>query len=144
MPDKLKILFLCTGNSCRSQIAEAWTKKLRSDRVEAWSAGVNPKGIDPRAVKVMSEKGIDISGNVSKDVLTLMDIAFDVVITLCDHAHETCPLFTGKTTIVHHGFEDPPKLAENATTEEAALTHYRRIRDEIKTFIQGLPDNLLK
>lgn len=143
MSKKVKILFLCTGNSCRSQMAEAWSKELKSDSIEAWSAGVEPKGIDQRAVQAMAEVGIDIAGQSSKNVSTLMDISFEYVITLCGHARETCPFFAGPTTKVHMGFEDPPLLAENAKTEEEAMGHYRRIRDEIKAFVQGLPDNIM-
>jgi arsenate reductase len=142
MKNKLKILFLCTGNSCRSQMAEGWAKKLRSDDIEAFSAGVKPKKIDPRAVKAMAEAGVDISGQGSKDVKDLMHVPFDYVITLCGHAHETCPLFPGKTKVIHHGFDDPPRLAATAKTDEEAMMHYRRVRDEIRDFVRGLPDNL--
>ncbi len=141
MSGKVKILFLCTGNSCRSQMAEGWAQKLRADDIEAWSAGVKPKGIDPRAVMAMEEAGVDISKQGSKDVKDLMDIPFDYVITLCGHAHETCPLFPGKTKVIHHGFEDPPQLAATSKTEEEAMTHYRRVGHEIKEFM-GLPKNL--
>ena len=142
MKNKLKILFLCTGNSCRSQMAEGWAKKLRADNIEAYSAGVKPKKIDPRAVKAMAEAGVDISGQGSKDVKDLMHIGFDYVITLCGHAHETCPLFPGKTKVIHHGFEDPPQLAATAKTDDEAMKHYCRVRDEIRDFVRGLPDNL--
>lgn len=142
MSKKVKILFLCTGNSCRSQMAEGWAKELKADSVEAWSAGVDPKGIDQRAVTAMAEAGIDIAGQSSKNVSMLMDIPFDYVVTLCGHARETCPFFPGPTTKVHRGFEDPPLLAENAKTEEEALGHYRRIRDEIMSFVQGLPESI--
>jgi arsenate reductase len=142
MKNKLQVLFLCTGNSCRSQMAEGWAKKLRADDIEAYSAGVKPKKIDPRAVKAMSEAGVDISGQGSKDVKNLMHVPFDYVITLCGHAHETCPLFPGQTKVIHHGFEDPPQLAQGAKSEDDAMDHYRRVRDEIKEFVLGLPDNL--
>jgi arsenate reductase (thioredoxin) len=139
---KLKILFLCTGNSCRSQMAEGWAGKLTAQDIEPYSAGVEPRAIDPRAVKAMAEAGIDISGQRSKHVHELKGIEFDFVITLCGQARETCPVFLGKTKVVHHGFEDPPKLAASAKTEEEAMSHYRRIRDEIKEFVRGLPGNL--
>ena len=142
MKNKLQVLFLCTGNSCRSQMAEGWAKKLRADDIEAYSAGVKPKPIDPRAVKAMAAAGVDISGQGSKDVKDLMHLPFDYVITLCGHAHETCPLFPGKTKVIHHGFEDPPQLATDAKTDDEAMTHYRRVRDEIRDFVLGLPDNL--
>ena len=140
--EKLKVLFLCTGNSCRSQMAEAWTRVLRSDQVEAYSAGVDPHGVDPRAIKAMAEAGIDISGQVSKDVDTLEDIEFEYVITLCDNAHQACPVFPAKTRVLHVGFDDPPRLAAGAQTEEEAMVHYRRVRDEIKEFVEKLPEVL--
>ena len=140
--EKLKILYLCTGNSCRSQMAEGWTRHLKSNAIDAYSAGVEPHGIDPRAVKVMAEVGIDISGQVSKHLDTLQGIEFDYVITLCDQANESCPLFLGKTRRLHVGFDDPPKLAGDSPTEEEALRHYRRVRDEIKAFVEKLPEVL--
>jgi len=139
MADKTKILFLCTGNSCRSQMAEAWTKRLKSDQFEAYSAGVKPKGIDPRAVKAMAEAGIDISGQGSKDIDSLGDMKFDYVVTLCDNAKESCPFFPARTRLMHHGFDDPPRLAENAEDEKQAMSHYRRVRDEIKAFVEKMP-----
>jgi len=139
---KLKILFLCTGNSCRSQMAEGWAKHLKSDEVEAWSAGVEAKSIDSCAIRIMAEAGVDISTHRSKHVGDLMDIPFDYVVTLCGHAFETCPVFPGKTKKVHHGFEDPPALAKNSVSEEDALGHYRRVRDEIREFISRLPDSI--
>ena len=142
MKEKTTILFLCTGNSCRSQMAEGWARKLKSDTLDIRSAGIIAKGIDPRAVQVMAEAGVDISGQRSKAIDDVMDMQFDYVITLCGHAFESCPVFPGKTKVVHHGFDDPPKLAEDAATEEEALEHYRRIRDEIHAFIETLPDSL--
>jgi arsenate reductase len=137
---KLKILFLCTGNSCRSQMAEGWAKKLRGDSVEAYSAGVEPHGMNPRAMKVMAEAGADISGHHSKHVDELKAVPFDYVVTVCDHANETCPLFPGKTKVIHVGFDDPPRLAKDAGSEEEALTHYRRVRDEIRHFVEHLEE----
>ena len=118
---RVRVLFLCTGNSCRSQMAEGWARHLRSDSVEAYSAGVSPHGVDPRAVAVMSEAGVDISGQRSKDVLELMDIPFDYVVTLCGGAAETCPVFPGKTVRLHMGFDDPPSLAKEAASDDEAL-----------------------
>jgi arsenate reductase (thioredoxin) len=141
MSNKLKILFLCTGNSCRSQMAEAWTKQLKGDQFDAYSAGVQPKAIDLRAIKAMAEVGLDISKQKSKDVNTLGDLEFEYVITLCDNARESCPYFPAKTTLVHKAFEDPPKLAEGAANEEEAMAHYRRVRDEIKVFVETLPES---
>ena len=139
---KLKVLFLCTGNSCRSQMAEAWTRVLKGDRVEAYSAGVEPHAVDPRAVQAMAEVGIDISGQASKDVDTLEHIEFEYVITLCDQAHQGCPFFPAKTRMLHVGFDDPPRLAAGAQTEEDAMVHYRRVRDEIKEFVEKLSEIL--
>jgi len=139
---KLKILFLCTGNTCRSQMAEGLTRHLKSDLIAPYSAGVDPGEMNLRAVKSMAEIGIDISGGFPKTIESLGHIAFDYVITLCDQANESCPLFPGKTKRLHWGFEDPPKLAENAATEDEAMDHYRRVRDEIKVFVEKLPDVL--
>jgi len=135
----MKILFLCTGNSCRSQMAEAWTRLLKGDRFDAYSAGVQPKPIDPLAIKAMAEAGIDISEQKSKDVDVFGNMEFDYVITLCDNARESCPYFPAKTKLIHQGFADPPKLAEEAKNEEEAMAPYRRVRDEIKAFVETLP-----
>ena len=143
MAEKLKILFLCTGNSCRSQMAEGWARALRGNDIEPYSAGIETHGLNPRAVRVMAEAGVDISGHRSKNVSELMDVPFDYVVTVCGHANETCPAWLGrKAKIVHVGFDDPPKLAKDAKSEEEALVHYRRVRDEIRTFIERLPDAL--
>ena len=141
--DKLRILFLCTGNSCRSQMAEAFTRHLKGDQIEASSAGVAPKGIDPRAIKAMSEAGIDLANQASKSVDQIINQQFDYVVTLCDNAQKTCPSFPGATKVIHVGFDDPPKLAASARDEEAAMVHYRRVRDEIKAFVETLPESLL-
>jgi arsenate reductase (thioredoxin) len=138
----LKVLFLCTGNSCRSQMAEAWTRHLKADLIEPYSAGVEPRGVDPMAIKVMAEAGIDMSGQVSKDVASLQHLEFDYVITLCDNAHDACPFFPAKTRVLHIGFDDPPKLAAGARTEDESMACYRRVRDEIKKFVESLPDSL--
>ncbi len=137
--EKLKVLFLCTGNSCRSQMAEAWTRVLKGEQIDAYSAGVEPHAVDPRAVKAMAEVGIDISSQASKDVDALEHIEFEYVITLCDQAHQGCPFFPAKTRVLHVGFDDPPLLAAGAHTEEEAMVHYRRVRDEIKEFVEKLP-----
>ncbi len=139
MPPKLKILFLCTGNSCRSQMAEGWARHLRGDLLEPYSAGIETHGLNERAVQVMAEAGVDISGQRSKHVDELRDVPFDFVVTVCDHAHESCPLFPGRTKVVHVGFDDPPRLAREARTEEETLRHYRRVRDEIRAFVERLP-----
>jgi len=138
MSKKIKILFLCTGNSCRSQMAEGWARHLRGDDITAYSAGIETHGLNLLAVRVMAEAGVDISGHRSKLVTDLPEQAFDLVITVCGHADENCPFFPGPTRVVHHGFDDPPKLAVGAATEEEALGHYRRVRDEIRDFIKTL------
>ena len=138
--DKIKILFLCTGNSCRSQMAEGWAKKLKENQFEAYSAGIEKHGLNPLAVKAMAEAGVDISEQKSKNIDELSVQAFDWVITLCGHANETCPFFPGKK--VHHGFDDPPQLALEAKNEEEKLIHYRRVRDEIRDFVGSLPESL--
>jgi arsenate reductase len=134
------VLFLCTGNSCRSQMAEGWARHLRAGEIEAESAGVEPHGIDPRAVAVMAEAGVDIAGQRSKHVEEFSDRTFDLVITVCDNARERCPLFPGATRVVHVGFDDPPRLAAEAATEDEALNHYRRVRDEIREMVERLPE----
>ena len=139
-----KILFLCTVNSCRSQMAEGWTNYLQKDKFKAYSAGIFPKGVDPRAVKVMSEAGVDISGQKSKEIDSLGDMEFDYVVTLCDNAHEACPFFPAKTRLMHRGFDDPPKLTEVIADENEVLSHYRRVRDEIKAFVEKLEEELKK
>jgi arsenate reductase len=142
--EKLKILFLCTGNSCRSQMAEGWAKKLKADIIEAYSAGIETHGLNPHAVQVMSEAKVDISNHRSKHVDELKDIDFDYVITVCDHANEHCPVFSKQAKIIYIGFEDPPKLAQQAKNEKEAIDCYRKVRDEIKSFVEKLPDSLNK
>jgi arsenate reductase len=124
-------------------MAEGWVRALKNDAIEAHSAGVEPHGMNQRAIAVMAEAGVDISGHWSKHVDELKEIPFDFVVTVCDHAHETCPLFPGKTQVVHVGFDDPPRLANDARSEQEALAHYRRVRDEIREFVQTLPESLL-
>ena len=141
---KLNILFLCTANSCRSQMAEGWARHLKGDVIEAYSAGTRKSQVNPNAARVMAEVGVDLSKHWSKDTDDLKDVKFDYVVTVCGHANENCPIFPGKTKVVHVGFDDPPKLAENAKTEEEALGHYRRVRDEIRAFIETLPASLEK
>ena len=139
---KLRVLFLCTGNSCRSQMAEGWARHLKGDIIEAYSAGIETHGLNPQAARVMAEAGVDISGHYSKHADALKGIDFDYVVTVCDRARESCPLFSGKAKVVHVGFADPPHLAQDAKTEEEALNGYRRVRDEIKAFVEKLPDAL--
>jgi thioredoxin type arsenate reductase len=137
---RLRVLFLCTGNSCRSQMAEGWAHALKSDRVEAYSAGTSPHGLNPMAVRAMAEAGVDISGHTSKRPEQI-GVEFDVVVTVCDSAHEACPVFPG-ARVVHAGFEDPPRLAKNARSDEEAMAHYRRVRDEIRAFVLTLPGSI--
>jgi arsenate reductase (thioredoxin) len=141
-----KILFLCTGNSCRSQMGEAWTRAMKSDRYEAYSAGTIAKGLNPKMVQVMQEIGIDPTiHQTSKTLQSVIDagVQLDLVITVCGHAHETCPVFPGgKTRVVHVGFEDPPELEKGAKTLDEALGHYRRVRDQIRDFVSQLPRSL--
>ena len=144
MSDRLKILFLCTGNACRSQMAEGFARHLLGDAIDAYSAGTEPHGMNRLAIRAMAEAGVDISAGRSKHVDELKDVEFDYVVTVCDHAHESCPVFPGKTKVVHVGFEDPPKLARdaNAQRDDDALPHYRRVRDQIKAWVQTLPQSL--
>lgn len=140
--EKLKILFLCTGNSCRSQMAEGWARQLKGNVIEPFSAGVAPHGVDPRAATAMAEAGVDISGQRSKDVSAVEHIDFDYVITVCDRAHESCPFFPARTRVLHVGFDDPPRLAADCSTEAEAMAQYRRVRDQIKAFVEKLPEAL--
>jgi arsenate reductase len=137
---KVRVLFLCTGNSCRSQMAEGWARALHGDRLEPYSAGRAPGRVDPRAIGVMREAGIDLSGHRSKHLEELGGVEFDLVVTLCDPARESCPVFPGKGHRLHAAFDDPPRLAAGAASEEEALGPYRRVRDEIRSFVATLPD----
>lgn len=137
--DKINILFLCTGNSCRSQIAEGWAEHLKGDIIDAYSAGIRPIGISSRAIKVMAEAGVDISTHKSQHVDEFSGIDFDYVVTLCDNASENCPVFPGKAKIIHKPFEDPYFAAGS---EEEIMTTFRKVRDDIRTFIETLPESL--
>lgn len=121
-------------------MAEGWAKALKKDEISSWSAGIKKHGLNPLAVKAMAEVGVDISKQESNVIDELHIKEFDWVITLCGHADETCPFFPGKR--IHVGFDDPPKLVEQAATDEEKLVHYRRVRDEIEEFILCLPDSL--
>ncbi len=144
MADKVKVLFLCTGNSCRSQMAEGWARRLKGGQVEAYSAGIESHGLNPYAVQVMAEAGVDISGQCSKHVDELREVLFDVVVTVCDHARGHCPVFSGGVRVVHRGFDDPPRLAQEATSEDEVLAIYRRVRDEIRGFVLSLPGSIME
>jgi arsenate reductase (thioredoxin) len=139
---KTRILFVCTGNACRSQMAEGFARALKGKVIEAYSAGTNPHPVLPETIEVMRESGVDISSQRPKHVLDMKHLTFDYVVTLCDHARESCPLYPGATKTIHHGFDDPPFLAAGARTREEALAPYRRVRDEIKAFVLTLPKSL--
>jgi arsenate reductase len=143
MSDKPTVLFLCTGNSCRSQMAEGWARHLKADAIEVRSAGVEPSRLSPDAVRVMAEVGVDISGQRSKHVDEFAGRPIDYVVTVCDHARESCPVFPGRAKVVHHVFDDPPHLAAQAKSEAERLAPYRRVRDEIRAFVATLPESLL-
>lgn len=142
MSHKTKVLFLCTGNSCRSQMAEGWARHLRGDVIEAYSAGIETHGLNPNAVQVMAEAGVDISSHQSQKAEEFDGVEFDYVVTVCGHANETCPVFSGEAKVIFAGFEDPPKLAQELEDEAQKLDCYRRVRDEIREFVMGMPDVL--
>jgi len=128
---KQKILFICTNNSARSQIAEGFSKAFYKDKYGTYSAGVQPTSVNPYAVKVMKEAGIDISDHRSKSITEFKDITFDYIVTVCNNAKDKCPFFPGKK-IIHKSFQDPTKYAGNI---EEILTNFRKTRDEIKDWI---------
>ena len=130
-----KVLFLCTHNSCRSQMAEGLLKNMAGDKFEVYSAGVDPTSVHPLAKKVMKEIGIDISGQQSKSVDEFLDKEFDYVITVCDNARQTCPFFPGNHELLHWSFEDP---AIALGSEEERLLMFRKIRDQLRDHIQRL------
>jgi arsenate reductase len=136
---KVKILFLCTGNSCRSQMAQGWAEQLKGDLVEAFSAGTAPVKVNQRAIKVMAQAGVDISSHTSKHLDDLAGLDFDYIITVCDNAKEQCPVYPGGTKIIHKSFDDPAGITG---TQEQVMAEFRRIRDEIREFVQTLPDSL--
>ena len=139
---RLKILFLCTGNSCRSQMAEGGARALKGDCLQAYSAGTEKHGLNPYALQVMAEAGVDISQQYSKTPAEIGPVEFDYVVTVCGRADENCPVFPGKTRVVHVGFEDPPRLTQHLPDGEVKLAVYRRVRDEIRRFVETLPDSL--
>jgi arsenate reductase len=138
---KLRVLFLCTGNSCRSQIAEGWARWLKGDVMDAYSAGVAPGRLNENAVKVMAEAGVDISMQAPKHINTVIDIDFDYVVTLCDNARRQCPAMAGKAKFIHRAFEDPTFLPG---TEEEIMTAFRDLREQIKRFVEKMPECLLR
>ena len=144
MSDKINLLFLCTGNSCRSQMAEGWARHLGGEKMNVYSAGIETHGLNPHAVTVMAEAGVDITGQRSQHIDEFKDTRLDIVVTVCGHAHETCPIFPAGAKVVHVGFDDPPKLAKEIEDDEAKLDCYRRVRDEIRAFAATLPESVLK
>ena len=134
---KKRVLFLCTGNSCRSQMAEGFLRHMAGDRFEVFSAGVKPTQVNPLAIKVMAEVGVDISKHRSKSAMEFIGQQFDYVITVCDNAKRTCPVFPGKYEKIHWDLEDP---AEAQGNEEERLSFFRRIRDEIKNMVNNFKD----
>ncbi len=131
----LKVLFLCTENACRSQMAEGLVNHDLAGQVKAWSAGVRPSWVNPRAIQVMAELGIDISQHRSKSVGDLADETFDLVITVCDQAQQQCPIFPGETEVMHVGFPDP---ARATGTEEEVLAAFRQVRDALREHLVPL------
>jgi arsenate reductase (thioredoxin) len=125
-------------------MAEGWARALKGDLVEAHSAGIEKHGMNPHAVRVMAEAGVDISKHYSKTPADLGPVEFDYVVTVCGQANESCPIVPGKTKVVHVGFEDPPKLTKEMPNGEAKLAVYRRVRDEIRRFVEALPGALQK
>ena len=123
-------------------MAEGWAKHLKGNTIEPYSAGIVAHGLNPRAVRVMKEAGVDISEHTSDEVESMMGVPFDYVVTVCGHADEHCPIFPGKAKIIHIGFDDPPSLATSAESEDEVLSHFRRVRDEIRAFIEALPESL--
>jgi arsenate reductase len=146
MNAKTKLLYLCTGNSCRSQMAEAFARHLKGDLYEVFSAGIEAHGLNPNMVKVMAEVGIDVTGQTSDLVTRYFDAGLEIVVSVCGHADQNCPVFPGQVRRVHKGFDDPPKLARElaalGASEEQQLEPYRRVRDEIKAWVETLPGAL--
>lgn len=142
MDEKIKLLYLCTGNSCRSQMAEGWTKALKSDEIEVYSAGIETHGLNPNAIKVMQEEGVDITTHESQHIDDFLHFNFDYVVTVCDNAHDTCPVFPANATIINISFDDPPKLAAMVEGDQRKLNCYRVVRDQIKEFVLTLPNSL--
>ena len=137
--DKIKVLFLCIGNSCRSQIAEGWAEYLKRDSIEVYSAGICPSGLNSRAIRVMAEDGVDISTHTSKHFDELLGIDFDYGVTLCDKAREQWPVFGCKTKQVHRAFEDPTLVVGS---EEQIMAAFRMLRDDIRAFIETMHESL--
>ncbi len=138
----MTILFLCTGNSCRSQMAEAWARALWPAPYQALSAGTHPQGMNPITATVMAEVGISLAGHLSKAIDDLDITQIDVLATVCDSAHEACPHVPGIPTAIHHSFPDPYAAGQDPTDEDV-LQIYRTVRDEIRVWVEQLPQSLL-
>ena len=138
--DKIKVLFLCTGNSCRSQLAEGWARHLKSDVMDVYSAGVDPGQINTKAIAIMAEAGVDISMQQPKHLDTLKGIDFDYVVTLCNDAREQCPIFPSCPKHIHQLFTDPSFMD---SSEDEIMAAFRNLRDEIRKFIETMPDSLI-
>ena len=130
-----RILVLCTGNSCRSQIAEGYIRHFGGNAVEVYSAGIETHGVNPRAIETMKEDGIDISGNTSNNLNEYLNLDFDVILTVCDHAKEVCPVFPGNALRIHQNFPDPAKATG---TEDEIKDAFRIVRDQIRVFCSEL------
>lgn len=135
----IEILVLCTGNSCRSQMAEGYLRYFAQDKARIKSAGIEAHGLNPKAVQVMREDGIDISGHTSNLVSEYASINFDYVLTVCDHANEVCPVFPAATTRLHHNFPDPAKALG---TEEEILDQFRKVRGQIREYCKSFVENI--
>jgi arsenate reductase len=138
---KKRVLILCTGNSARSQMAEGLLRHDAGNRFEVESAGTKPSRLRPEAVAAMDEVGIDISGHRSKSVDEFSGRQFDYVLTVCDNAKESCPIFPGHAVAIHHNFEDPAALVE--APEEERLAAFRRVRDQIREYLKRFPSQQL-
>ena len=134
-----KVLVLCTGNSCRSQIMQGYLNHFSDNKIEAYSAGIETHGVNPKAIKVLAEDGIDISHHTSNHVDEYRDVNFDYLITVCDHAKENCPWFPSDAERFHQSFDDPAKATG---TDEEILNDFRRVRDEIKKYASTFVNNL--
>ncbi|MFW5798436.1 MAG: arsenate reductase ArsC [Planctomycetota bacterium] len=142
MAKKLKVLFVCTGNACRSQMAEGFARRLQGGVVEPWSAGVMPCWVDPRAIQVMREVGIDITRQRSKHVDEVKGMPFDAVVMLCDYAASTCGTFPKVDNIIEFVVEDPPGATRRMRREDQKLEVYRRVRDRIRGFVERMDEKI--
>lgn len=136
------ILFLCTGNSCRSQMAHGFANSMYNGSWQCYSAGIVSHGMNKFAIQVMAEIGIDISAHTSQTLIEFNEVNFDYVATVCDHAAKNCPAFTQGEQLIHQRFDDPPQLARHAKTDEESLYFYRQVRDEIQQWVAELPKQL--